>query len=116
MSRIRILFVLVAGAALVATAPTGSGDMPTGYAAIGGFYAITPTTPGHVFQVTCTSLNCGTFTSGTTLPCGPGHEEALEPEAEGACPFAEPERRQGAQERRPCQPEGRQGPALSPER
>ena len=32
-----------------------------GYAAIGGFNANTPTTPGHVFQVTCTA-DCGSFT------------------------------------------------------
>ena len=31
------------------------------YAAIGGFNANTPTTPGHVFRVTCTA-NCATFT------------------------------------------------------
>jgi hypothetical protein len=34
---------------------------PKGYAAIGGFNANTPTTPGHVFQVTCTA-NCLTST------------------------------------------------------
>ena len=32
-----------------------------GYAAVGGFNENTPTTPGHVFQVTCTTF-CGTFT------------------------------------------------------
>jgi len=31
------------------------------YAAVGGFNANTPATPGHVFQVTC-GLNCTTFT------------------------------------------------------
>jgi hypothetical protein len=36
-------------------------NLPVGYAAIGGFNANTPTTPGHVFQVTC-SANCGSFT------------------------------------------------------
>src|SRR5437762_1709708 len=36
-------------------------DVPVGYAAIGGFNANTPTTPGHIFQVTCRA-NCGTFT------------------------------------------------------
>jgi hypothetical protein len=36
-------------------------NLPVGYAAIGGFNANTPTTPGHVFQVTCAS-NCGSFT------------------------------------------------------
>lgn len=41
----------------VATAP----DTPwQGYAAVGGFTANTPTTPGHVFQVTCTA-NCASF-------------------------------------------------------
>ena len=33
---------------------------PRGYAAIGGFNANTPTTPGHVYQVTCTA-NCLAF-------------------------------------------------------
>jgi hypothetical protein len=33
---------------------------PKGYAAIGGFNANTPTTPGHVFQVVCTA-NCAAF-------------------------------------------------------
>jgi hypothetical protein len=32
-----------------------------GYAAIGAFTPDTPTTPGHVYQVTCTA-NCGSFT------------------------------------------------------
>ena len=32
-----------------------------GYASIGGFNQNTPTTPGHVFQLTCTS-NCASFT------------------------------------------------------
>ena len=36
-------------------------NLPVGYAAIGGFDANTPTTAGHVFQVTCTA-NCGSFT------------------------------------------------------
>ena len=35
-------------------------DVPVGYAAVGGFNANTPGTPGHVFQVTCAS-NCGSF-------------------------------------------------------
>ena len=35
-------------------------DLPVGYAAVGGFNANTPTTPGHVFQVTCAS-NCSSF-------------------------------------------------------
>jgi hypothetical protein len=33
---------------------------PKGYAAVGGFNANTPVTPGHVFQVTCTA-NCASF-------------------------------------------------------
>lgn len=36
-------------------------DPLIGYAAVGGFDQNTPTTPGHVFQVTCTA-NCATFT------------------------------------------------------
>lgn len=32
-----------------------------GYAAVGGFDQNTPTTPGHLFQVTCTA-SCGSFT------------------------------------------------------
>src|SRR6266550_1112528 len=36
-------------------------DVPVGCAAIGGFNANTPTTPGHIFQVTC-AANCGSFT------------------------------------------------------
>ena len=31
-------------------------NIPVGYAAVGGFDANTPTTPGHVFQVSCTAL------------------------------------------------------------
>jgi hypothetical protein len=38
-----------------------SADVPIGYAAVGGFNENTPSTPGHVFQVTCTS-NCSSFT------------------------------------------------------
>ena len=34
---------------------------PIGYAGVGGFNANTPTTPGHVFQVTCTT-DCASFT------------------------------------------------------
>ena len=49
----------VLGIALDPSAPTAS--LATGYAAVGGFNANTPTTPGHVFQVTCTA-NCATFT------------------------------------------------------
>jgi uncharacterized repeat protein (TIGR01451 family) len=42
----------------VATHPT---NPLLGYAAVGGFSAGTPTTPGHVFQVTCTA-RCASFT------------------------------------------------------
>ncbi len=42
----------------VATSPT---NPLIGYAAIGGFNENSPTTPGHVFQVTCTT-NCASFT------------------------------------------------------
>jgi hypothetical protein len=46
----------------VALDPTVSAaNLPVGYAAIGGFNPNTPSTPGHVFQVTCTA-NCGSFT------------------------------------------------------
>jgi hypothetical protein len=38
-----------------------SANVPVGYAALGGFNANTPTTPGHVFQVTC-AATCGSFT------------------------------------------------------
>jgi hypothetical protein len=38
----------------VAFDPTTT-NSPIGYAAVGGFNANTPTTPGHVFQVTCTA-------------------------------------------------------------
>jgi hypothetical protein len=36
-------------------------NLPVGYAGIGGFNANTPSTAGHVFQVTCTA-DCGSFT------------------------------------------------------
>jgi hypothetical protein len=36
-------------------------NTPVGYASIGGFNANTPTTPGHVFRVTC-AATCGSFT------------------------------------------------------
>ena len=46
----------------VALDPTvGAANLPVGYAAIGGFNPNTPTTTGHVFQVTC-AANCGSFT------------------------------------------------------
>jgi hypothetical protein len=38
----------------------GSASTPVGYAAVGGFNANTPTTPGHVFQVTC-AATCAPF-------------------------------------------------------
>src|SRR5436305_10783519 len=49
----------VMGIALDPSMPAA--NLPVGYAAIGGFNANTPPTPGHVFQVTC-AANCGTFT------------------------------------------------------
>ena len=46
----------------IALDPTvAAANLPVGYAAVGGFNANTPTTPGHVFQVTCTA-DCGSFT------------------------------------------------------
>ena len=46
----------------IALDPSVAGpNVPVGYAAIGGFNANSPSTPGHVFQVTCTA-NCGRFT------------------------------------------------------
>ena len=36
-------------------------NLAVGYAAVGGFNDNTPTTPGHVFQITCTA-NCSSFT------------------------------------------------------
>ncbi len=36
-------------------------NTPVGYAAVGGFVANTPSTPGHLFQVTC-GVNCSSFT------------------------------------------------------
>jgi hypothetical protein len=49
----------VLGIALDPTVPAA--NLPVGYAAVGGFNANTPATPGHVFQVTCTA-DCGSFT------------------------------------------------------
>ncbi len=43
----------------VAMDPTTT-TSPIGYASVGGFNANTPSTPGHVFQVTCTA-DCATF-------------------------------------------------------
>ena len=46
----------------IALDPTVSAaNVPVGYAAVGGFNANTPTTPGHVFQVAC-AATCGSFT------------------------------------------------------
>ena len=46
----------------IALDPTVSAaNLPVGYAAVGGFNANTPGSPGHVFQVTCGDT-CGTFT------------------------------------------------------
>src|SRR5947199_1147256 len=36
-------------------------NLPIGYVGVGGFNANTPSTPGHVFQVTCTA-DCTSFT------------------------------------------------------
>lgn len=44
----------------VAFNPTTT-NVPVAFAAVGGFNANTPNTPGHVFQVTCTA-DCATFT------------------------------------------------------
>src|SRR5205085_3654803 len=44
----------------VALDPTTT-TAPIGYAAVGGFNANTPATPGHVFQVVCTT-DCASFT------------------------------------------------------
>src|SRR6202011_5419561 len=41
--------------------PTTTPAAPIAYAAVGGFNANTPTTPGHVYRVVCTA-NCSTFT------------------------------------------------------
>jgi hypothetical protein len=49
----------VLGVALDPSAASPS--LPIGYAAMGGFNANTPATPGHVFQVTC-AANCASFT------------------------------------------------------
>ena len=50
----------ILGVALDPSVPAA--NVPVGYAAVGGFNANTPTTPGHVFQVTCTAANCSSFT------------------------------------------------------
>ena len=46
----------------IALDPTvGAANIPVGYAAVGGFNANTPTTPGHVFRVAC-GATCSSFT------------------------------------------------------
>jgi hypothetical protein len=46
----------------IALDPTVSAaNLPVGYAGVGGFNPNTPSSPGHVFQVTCTA-DCGSFT------------------------------------------------------
>jgi hypothetical protein len=46
----------------IALDPTvAAANVPIGYAAVGGFDANTPTTPGHVFRVAC-GANCSSFT------------------------------------------------------
>jgi hypothetical protein len=49
----------VLGIALDPSAPAA--NVQTGYAAVGGFNANTPSTPGHVFRVVCTA-DCASFT------------------------------------------------------
>jgi hypothetical protein len=49
----------VLGIALDPSAPAA--NVQTGYAAVGGFNANTPSTPGHVFRVVCTA-DCVSFT------------------------------------------------------
>jgi len=49
----------ILGIALDPTVPTA--NAPVGYAAVGGFNANTPATPGHLFQVACANT-CGSFT------------------------------------------------------
>jgi hypothetical protein len=48
----------VLGIALDPSAPAA--NVPVGYAAVGGFNANTPSTPGHVFQVSC-AAGCASF-------------------------------------------------------
>lgn len=46
----------------VALDPTvGAANLPVGYIGVGGFNPNTPSTPGHVFQVTC-AANCASYT------------------------------------------------------
>ncbi len=49
----------ILGIALDPSVPAA--NVPVGYAAVGGFNANTPTTPGHLFQVAC-GTSCGSFT------------------------------------------------------
>ncbi len=49
----------ILGIALDPSVPAA--NVPVGYAAVGGFNANTPATPGHLFQVTC-GTSCGSFT------------------------------------------------------
>ena len=49
----------ILGIALDPSVPAA--NVPVGYAAVGGFNANTPATPGHVFQVSC-GADCGAFT------------------------------------------------------
>jgi hypothetical protein len=49
----------ILGIALDPSVPAA--NVPVGYAAVGGFNANTPTTPGHLFQVAC-AATCGSFT------------------------------------------------------
>jgi hypothetical protein len=49
----------VLGIALDPSVPAA--NVPVGYAAVGGFNANTPATPGHVFRVAC-AATCGSFT------------------------------------------------------
>ena len=45
----------------IALDPSTTTSAPAGYAAVGGFDANTPSTPGHLFRVDCTAT-CGSFT------------------------------------------------------
>jgi hypothetical protein len=49
----------ILGIALDPSVPAS--NVPVGYAAVGGFNANTPATPGHVYRVVC-ATNCATFT------------------------------------------------------
>jgi len=45
----------------IAIDPSTTSSAPVGYAAVGGFDANTPSTPGHLFRITCTAT-CASFT------------------------------------------------------